>query len=69
MRTLPAAFAAAIEPASTRSSYETISALMKPRSKSEWITPAACGAVHPLWIVHARDSFGPAVRYVCRPSV
>ena len=30
----PAAFAAAIDPASIRSSYETISALMKPFSKS-----------------------------------
>ena len=28
---------------------------MKPRSKSEWMTPAACGAVSPAWIVHARD--------------
>ena len=41
MRTLPAAFAAAIEPAAIRSAKETISALMKPRSKSVWMTPAA----------------------------
>jgi len=34
MRTLPAALAEAIEPAATRSSKDTISALMKPRSKS-----------------------------------
>ena len=27
---------------------------MKPRSKSVWMTPAACGAVHPLRIVQAR---------------
>ncbi len=37
--------ASATEPVSTRSSNETISALMKPRSKSVWMTPAACGAV------------------------
>ena len=30
-------------PAATRSSNETISALMKPRWKSVWMTPAACG--------------------------
>ena len=42
---------------------------MKPRWKSEWITPAASGAVAPTGIVQARASFGPAVRYVCRPSV
>ena len=62
MRTLPAALAAAIEPASTRSAKETTSALMKPRWKSLWITPAACGAVQPCRIVQARDSLGPAVR-------
>ena len=47
MRTLPAALAAAIDPASTRSSKDTTSALMKPFSKSVWITPAAFGAVSP----------------------
>ncbi len=31
-----------------------------PFSKSEWITPAACGAVIPLRMVHARVSFSPA---------
>jgi hypothetical protein len=50
------------QPASTSWSNETISALMKPRWKSVWITPAACGAVAPIGIVQARDSFGPAVR-------
>ena len=45
-----------------RSSKETISALMKPRWKSVWMTPAASGAVAPLRIVQARVSFGPAVR-------
>ena len=38
------------------------SALMKPRWKSVWMTPAAIGAVQPLPIVQARDSLGPAVR-------
>ena len=38
------------------------SALMKPFSKSVWMTPAACGAFQPLPIVQARASFGPAVR-------
>ena len=38
------------------------SALMKPFWKSVWITPAASGAVAPVRIVQARDSFGPAVR-------
>ena len=40
---------------------------MKPRSKSEWITPAAAGALSPAWIVQARVSFSPVVRYVRRP--
>ena len=38
------------------------SALMKPRWKSVWMTPAASGAVAPFLIVQARDSLGPAVR-------
>ena len=62
MRTRPAARAAAIDPAASRSVNETISALMKPRWKSVWMTPAACGAVQPRWMVQARDSLGPAVR-------
>jgi hypothetical protein len=44
------------------------SAQMKPRSKSLWITPAACGAVAPRWVVQARVSFGPVVRKVTRSS-
>jgi hypothetical protein len=32
------------------------------RSKSVWITPAACGAVSPLWMVQARTSLTPAVK-------
>ena len=51
-----------IEPAETRSSNQTISALMKPFWKSVWITPAASGAVAPFGIVQARDSLGPEVR-------
>src|ERR1035437_9671136 len=66
-RALPAERTAARDPASTRSSYPTISALMKPRSKSVWMVPAAWGAVSPMWMVQARDSLGPAVRKVWRP--
>ena len=44
MRALPLARASAIEPVDTRSSNEMTSALMKPFSKSVWMTPAACGA-------------------------
>ena len=51
-------FAAAIEPASTRSLNDTTSALMNPFRK---MTPAAFGAVSPWRITHARASFGPAV--------
>ncbi len=62
MRALPFARASATEPVSTRSSNEMTSALMKPFSKSVWMTPAACGAFQPFPIVQARLSFGPAVR-------
>ena len=51
-----------MEPAASRSSKDTISALMKACSKSVWITPAALGAVSPWWMVQARASLGPAVR-------
>ena len=43
-----------------------VSARMKPRSKSEWISPAAWGALAPLWTVQARASFGPTVKKVIR---
>ncbi len=33
------------------------------------MTPAASGAVAPTGIVQARDSLGPAVKYVCKPKV
>jgi hypothetical protein len=39
---------------------------MKPRSKSEWISPAACGAFDPFATVHARASFGPTVKKVIK---
>jgi hypothetical protein len=48
MRTLPASLAFCMEPAAIRSPKETISALMKPRWKSVWMTPAASGAVAPF---------------------
>ena len=51
-----------MEPASISWSKETISALMKPRWKSVWMTPAAWGAVAPTGMVQARASLGPAVR-------
>ncbi len=41
---------------------------MKPRSKSEWIAPAACGALAPASTVQARASFGPTVKKVSRLS-
>src|ERR1700761_7419723 len=69
MRALPTARAAATEPAAIRSSNDTISALMKPRWKSVWMTPAASGAVAPTGMVQARVSLGPAVRKVSRPRV
>ena len=62
MRTFPLERASATDPASIKSANETISALIKPFWKSVWITPAATGAVSPLWIVQARTSFGPAVK-------
>ena len=49
-------------PQAIRSSKEITSARIKPRSKSEWILPAACGAFVPFVIVHARTSGLPAVR-------
>ena len=41
---------------------------MKPRCRSEWITPAHSGALAPARNVHARDSVSPVVRNVRRPS-
>ena len=54
--------AAAIVPQAIRSLNAMTSARMKPRSKSLWILPAACGAFVPFVIVHARTSGLPAVR-------
>ena len=39
---------------------------MNPFSKSVWITPAHCGAFHPLWYVHAFTSISPAVMKVSK---
>lgn len=64
-RYLPAAFTSAIllpVARDLKSSYATTSALMNPRSKSEWITPAACGASEPEYSVQHRTSFSPAVK-------
>ena len=41
---------------------------MKPRSKSEWMVPAALTAVVPWVIDQARHSSSPAVRNEIRPS-
>ena len=43
------------------------SAQINPRSKSEWISPAAWRTVMPLRIGHAWASFGPQVKKVIRP--
>src|SRR5258708_3994619 len=52
-----------------RSSHQITSALMKPRSKSVWMTPAACGALAPRLTVQARHSSAPAVRKVMRSRI
>ena len=46
-----------------------ISARMKPRSKSVWITPAHWGAFDPARKVQARVSFSPVVKKVRSPSI
>ena len=56
------------EPISSSSSQWITSARMKPRCRSEWITPAHSGALAPARNVHARDSLSPVVRNVRRPS-
>ena len=66
-RTRPLSLAAAQDPASTSSAQSIVSARMKPRSKSVWITPAAWGAVDPARNVQALVSFSPVVRNVRRP--
>ena len=43
--------------AETKSSNATVSARMNPFPKSEWITPAAAGALSPSWIVQAHFLF------------
>src|SRR5207245_1113273 len=65
---VPGTRASVEDPAGTKSSKPTVSARMKPRWKSEWISPAASYAVPPRRIVQARTSFSPTVKNVCRPS-
>ena len=47
---------------SIKSSYETVSALIKPFLKSVCILPAASGAKVSFFIVQARASSGPTVK-------
>ncbi len=61
-RISPCSRAVFTEPVFTKSAQATVSARMKARSKSEWMTPAACGARVPTGISHARTSFSPAVK-------
>ena len=58
-RSSPFSLAAATLPQAIISSKLMVSARMKPRSISEWILPAACGALVPLRMVHARHSSLP----------
>ena len=53
---LPLAFTLASEPASLRSANAIVSAMMKPRSKSLWMTPAACGALVPFCAIRCKHS-------------
>jgi hypothetical protein len=48
-----------------KSSYAQTSALMKPLSKSEWMTPAASGAQAPVGTVQHLTSVSPAVKKYC----
>src|SRR5918998_965478 len=66
MRTLPASLALAQEPKPSSSSQRMHSALMNPRWKSVWMTPAHSGALAPARNVQARDSLSPVVRKVRR---
>ena len=56
------------DPILFKSSYLIISALIKPFSKSVCITEAALGALDPLFIVQARTSFSPPVKYVSKSN-
>ena len=53
---------------STKSLYDTVSALINPFSKSVCISPAAFRAVLFYVIVHALDSSGPEVKKGSRES-
>lgn len=69
-RYFPASFTFAILAAPSWRALKSLkahtSALIKPLSKSVWITPAAWGAAVPCMMVHALTSFGPAVKYDCK---
>jgi hypothetical protein len=67
-RISPLSFAAFCEPSRSKSAKASVSARMKPRSKSVWISPAAWGARLPRRMVQARTSFSPAVKKEIRPS-
>mmetsp|Transcript_606 Transcript_606/g.1393 ORF Transcript_606/g.1393 Transcript_606/m.1393 type:complete len:226 (-) Transcript_606:549-1226(-) len=58
----PAALQAASPPCFLMSSKDMVSAMMKPFSKSVWITPAAWGALVPVRMPHALTSPGPHVK-------
>src|SRR5690349_8330012 len=45
-----------MDPRAASVSYATTSARMKPRARSEWISPAACCAVVPRGMDHARET-------------
>ena len=53
-------------PSATKRSQATVSAQMKPRSKSLWMRPPAAGARVPRGALQARASFGPAVKKTIR---
>ncbi|HAJ95598.1 MAG TPA: hypothetical protein DCP02_05115 [Actinobacteria bacterium] len=54
--TMPFSFAVLNDPSAISFSQGTISARIKPLSKSVWILPAALGALSPFFIVQARTS-------------
>src|SRR5690606_13865832 len=63
-RHLPASLAPCSPLYWMKSSYAMTSARMNPFSKSVWMTPAACGAVAPIFTVQERTSFVPSVKSV-----
>jgi len=49
-------------PSSTKGHLASIRGQRTFCSKSEWMTPAAAGALMPFWTVQARTSCGPQVK-------